>query len=370
MRVDALDKSGGDLLQVRKYIEAGKRSAADGRPHFDGAIITDLRADLSTFDLIHLTNIDRPVETYESFLAAKASRKPILLSPIHHSYGEIERYERLGRNGIVGQMSGLLGFRSLEYLRSCVRTRRYSQLILPTLRMVPQGMRMAQRVTLLGADKILVLTEKEKHDIALDFGEIPDEKFFYLRNGIEDTSDEDGSVSVRDIDVCMVGRIEARKNQIAVLKALNRLGVRGMFVGAENPNHKSYCRQFKETIADSGSVYMGSISHKETLRIMKRARVHVSASWFEVLSLVDLEAFYAGCKVVASSSGGTREILGDKAVYVFPDSARSIEDGIREMLEQKAEDGDLHNPEGPGEPITANWSQIGERLAQLYRQLV
>ncbi len=80
MRVDALDKSGGDLLQVRKYIEAGKRSAADGRPHFDGAIITDLRADLSTFDLIHLTNIDRPVETYESFLAAKAS--PLTNSPV------------------------------------------------------------------------------------------------------------------------------------------------------------------------------------------------------------------------------------------------------------------------------------------------
>jgi glycosyltransferase involved in cell wall biosynthesis len=370
MRVDALDKPGGDLLQVQKYIEAGKRSAADGRPQFDGAIVTDFGADLSSFDLIHLTNIDRPVDTYQSFLAAKASRKPILLSPIHHSYREIERYERLGRGGIVGQISGLLGFRALEYLRSCVRTRRYSQLIFPTLRIVSQGIRGAQRAALMGADKIIVLTEKERDDIVLDFGEIPSEKFSYLRNGLEDASDEDGNVSVRDIDVCMVGRIEARKNQIAVLGALKRLGVRGVFVGAENPNHKSYCRRFKDMIADSGSIYMGSISHEETLRIMKRARVHVSASWFEVLSLVDLEAFYAGCRVVASSCGGTREILGDRAVYIFPDSAWSVEDGIRKMLELEPEDPRACGLERHGKPVTENWSQVGERLAQLYHQFV
>src|ERR1700722_10838093 len=145
MRIDAIDKPGGDLLQVRKYIEAGTRFTADGSPQFEGTILTGLREDLSRFDLIHLTNIDRPVETYQSFLAAKAAGKPIVLSPIHHSYREIERYERIGRSGLVGQVSGLIGFRSLEYLRSCVRSRRYSQLLLPTVKLVSQGMRRAQR---------------------------------------------------------------------------------------------------------------------------------------------------------------------------------------------------------------------------------
>jgi glycosyltransferase involved in cell wall biosynthesis len=46
--------------------------------------------------------------------------------------------------------------------------------------------------------------------------------------------------------------------------------------------------------------------------------VHVSASWFEVAPLVDLEAAASGCAVVASRAGYTHEYLGDAALYVDP----------------------------------------------------
>jgi glycosyltransferase involved in cell wall biosynthesis len=370
MRVDAFDKPGGDLLQVLKYIEAGKISGPDGRPRFEGIVITDLQANLSSFDLIHLTNIDRPVDTYPAFLAAKSAQKPVFLSPIHHSYREIEHYEREGRGGLIGQISGLLGFTVLEYLRTSVRAGNYSKLVSPMTRMMRMGMRSAQQTILRGADRILLLTQKERSDIALDFGEIPDDKISYLRNGLDDTRNEDQNMPYRDIDVCMVGRIEARKNQIAVLKALNRFGVSGVFVGAANQNHRSYCRKFKDMIADSQSIHMGSISHQETLQIMRRSRVHISASWFEVLSLVDLEAYCSGCGVVASNSGGTREMLGDRAVYVFPDSEKSIADGILTMLQRAPRGSSTEVTSVTEKPIGENWSEIGERLTRLYCQNV
>jgi glycosyltransferase involved in cell wall biosynthesis len=364
MRVDAADKSGGDVLQVMRYIEEGKRLCVGGEPLYEGVMITDLRCGFAGFDLVHLTNIDRPVDTYCSFLRAREADKPVFLSPIHHSYEEIERFEREGRGGVVGSVSGSMGFRRLEYLRSLHRSFQYPQLARPTMDMMRCGMRNAQQTVLAGVDRILVLTEKEKLDLKRNFGEIPDGKFARLRNGIESNC---MAATQRDIDVCMVGRIEARKNQIAVLKVMQRMGLRAVFVGSENQNHKVYCKRFREMLVDSGSEYRGAISHEETLGVMRRARLHISASWYEVLSLVDLEAYSAGCGVVSSKCGGTREILGDEAEYVDPGSEASIGEGIRKMFERTSsvEHGSTRRSNG----IAGNetWEDVGASLGNLYR---
>jgi len=369
MRVDATDKPGGDVLQVLRYIEAGKRGGKDGGRRFEGVLLDDLRADLSGFDLIHLTNIDRPVDTYCSFLRAREFAKPIVLSSIHHSYEEIERFEREGRGGLVGLISGALGFCRLEYLRSLLRSFRYPQLARPTLSMLADGMRESQHRVLAGVNRILVLTDKEKRDILRNFGKIPEEKFACLRNGFEGQASADGTSGERDIDCCIVGRIEARKNQIAVLRVLESLGLRGVFVGGENQNHRSYCKRFREMVSNSGSRYLGAVTHEETLNVMRRARVHISASWFEVLSLVDLEAYWAGCGVVSSRCGGTRELLGDEAEYVDPGSDASIGKGVLNML-AKAATVEHSSVVRKTEITPETWDDVGQRLTDLYRECV
>jgi hypothetical protein len=64
MRVDALDKPGGDLQQIRSYIRAGMRIDEPGVAPFAGEVITDLGADFGGYDVVHLTNLDRPVDTF------------------------------------------------------------------------------------------------------------------------------------------------------------------------------------------------------------------------------------------------------------------------------------------------------------------
>ena len=113
MRVDALRKAGGDVLQVRRYIEEGARAGDDGGPLFTGELMCDMRAGFKGFDLVHLTNLDRPADTWKAMRIAQGEGKPIVLSTIHHSYEEIERFERLGRGGVVGVISGRLGFYGL-----------------------------------------------------------------------------------------------------------------------------------------------------------------------------------------------------------------------------------------------------------------
>lgn len=370
MRADATDKPGGDVLQVLRYIVEGKRTGKNGAPRFEGVLLDDLNAEMSDFDLVHLTNIDRPVDTYRSFLRARAVGKPIVLSPIHHSYEEIEHFERRGRGGIVGRVFGPMGFRRLEYLRSLLRSFCYPQLAWPTIAMMSSGMLKAQSTVLAGVDRILVLTQKEKWDVLRNFGEIPESRFVCIRNGFEGGANGCELSGERDIDVCMVGRIEARKNQLAVLKVLRQLGIRGAFIGGENKNHHAYCKRFHEMLDGSGCEYLGAISHEETLQIMRRSRVHVSASWFEVLSLVDLEAYWAGCGVVSSRCGGTRELLGDEAVYINPGSEESIRDGIQKALDRASANLPQLADRKGAFAAQDTWDDVGEQLANLYRAVI
>lgn len=368
MRVDALDKPGGDLITVQEFIKAGKNPGVDGAPLFHGELITDLSADLSGFDLVHLTNIDRPVDTYHSYRAARATGKPIVLTTIHHSYREIGRYERQGRGGVIGILSGGLGYSKLECLRSIVRSASYPQLLLPTIRLIGRGMREAQATVLSGASIVMVLTDKERNDIIADIGDAPNAHYVLLRNGYEGEPfpDERSAETQRDIEVCVVGRLEARKNQITILNALDELGVRATFIGSENRNHKQYCSDFKKLVSRSASKYIDGVPHDEILKMMRRAKVHVSASWFEVSSLVDIEAYLCGCQVVASVCGGTSEILGMDAEYVDPGSTEGIKRGIAAAL-KKSRDSNARNTHTVR---VDSWTTVGRKLATYYREAI
>jgi glycosyltransferase involved in cell wall biosynthesis len=366
MRVDAVDKVGGDVMVIQKYIAGGGRTS----PMFSGELIVDLNADLSKFDIIHLTNVDRPAELYHYFRRAQKMCKPIVVSPIHHSYTEVQRFERQARAGAAGLVSGWFGFSALEIPKCIVRSVKYPALVQPLMKLIFQGTRAAQKIVLEGSAGILISTGKELEDIVHDIGPVDPVKVMRLRNGFDcfpETLDS-GAMPARDLDVCVIARIEARKNQIAILSALNKLGRRGIFVGGENPNHASYCAEFKKRIARSNSEYLGGLPLARTIAIMRRAKVHVSASWFEVSSLVDIDAFNAGCRVVSSVSGGTQELLGARARYVDPGSPAELEEAIAAALKESEAPGAVDQPHP--KPVLESWQSIAIRLAGIYGDLL
>lgn len=366
MRVDVFDKPGGDLHQIKEYIRAGQNRGADGKVLYHGEVVTDMRAELSGFDIIHLTNIDRPVEASIFSRRAQAAGKPVVISSIHHAYSDIERYEREGRGGLIGLVSGVLGFANLELLRSIVRSMAYPQLLRPTLKLALRGIRNSQASILEKSARIFVLTHKEKKDIIADFGISENSNFELLRNGLQNLDCPKGSEPgiPRVWDVCVVARIEARKNQIAILNAVNELGLRAVFVGAPNENHGRFCDRFKRLIGESRSDYLGAVPYEQVSALMRAANIHVSASWFEVSSLVDLEAYLCGCCVVSSACGGTKEILGENAIYVDPGFEESIISGIAMAMDQVKKGSHIsHTPIGD---LLPTWDEIGIRLVEHY----
>jgi glycosyltransferase involved in cell wall biosynthesis len=367
VRIDSLEKSGGDLIQVREYIAGGAGAYNGGNPLFTGETLTDPQTPLDRFDLVHLTNLDRPFETYAFYLAAKAAGKKVVFSPIHHSYREIAAYEQQGRAGAFSNLTAMLSFRTLEGVRTLIRARRYPGLLRMFATTLRAGVAKAQLQMLRGAERVLVLSWKERDDILFDCPGSDSCKFTRLFNGLPPIPEaakagtSAAAPALRDIDVCVVSRIEARKNQLLILDALDRLQVTGVFVGAENANHAVYCKAFKDRIASSKSQYLGSLSREATIDIMRRSRVHVSASWFEVLSLVDLEAYASGCQIVSSRCGGTQDVLADAAIYVCPSNPSELEQAIRHQL--------IRSTQLQGEGLRLqSWGKIVEELAAVYRE--
>jgi len=365
MRVDALDKPGGDVVLMRSYIQHCAAASTRQGKSFEGVLLTALDPDLSSFDVVHLTNLDRPVDLHRQFRAARQAGKRLVLTPLHHSYEDIGRYEHLGRGGAIGLVSGALGFNRLEALRTVVKSRKYPELSRALLEALRKGIRATQIEVLQGVDAVLVAGDKELADIERELCPLPRERVVWMRNGFEAPTVPALPGHERDIDIAVIARIEARKNQISILRALESLGLGAVFVGGDNPNHKAYCRRFKKMVAGSRSKLVGGVAVEELGPLLARTRVHVAASWFEVSSLLDIQAYVLGCRVVASECGGTKELLGNDAYYVDPGSWQSIAQQISAAL-QSSRRGTVNSLDLSCGALKT-WEQIGERMIAIYQ---
>jgi glycosyltransferase involved in cell wall biosynthesis len=67
-------------------------------------------------------------------------------------------------------------------------------------------------------------------------------------------------------------------------------------------------------------IYLGDLSWYQLISVMKRATTFVHLSWLDHCPNVVVDARACGCKIICSSSGGTKEIAGDNSVIINEDS--------------------------------------------------
>ena len=77
---------------------------------------------------------------------------------------------------------------------------------------------------------------------------------------------------------------------------------------------------------------IGQVDDKELAILYSGASCLIYASLYEGFGLVILQAFACGCPVVTSDKSSMKEIAGDAAILVDPDSVSSIVEGIRKAL--------------------------------------
>jgi len=375
-RVDLFDRRGGDTVQIEKTAAQLRKLGVEVD------IDCSANPNLSSYDLVHIFNIDWPAQTYLQAQNAKRQKKPIVFSPIHHSFSEIERYEREARYGFRRLLNRILRSReSRELFKDLGRMLADPRKIPSTLVEFQKGQFREQRELLEMSDLILVQTDAEKEDIRSDFG-FADKKFKKVVNGVDPQfaqAKPDWFVKkyhLSDFILC-VGRVEPRKNQLAVAKATegaprsskSEVGQipnpKLVFVGRISWRHPEYALRFLRLVRKHNWIHhIPQIPHEKMGSCYAAAKVHVLASWFETTGLVNLEAALAGANIV-SSGNRSREYLGNYAYYCDPGDVDSIAEAIYKAW--KAEPG----PE-LRERILKNftWEIVGRQTLAAYHKLL
>jgi glycosyltransferase involved in cell wall biosynthesis len=133
--------------------------------------------------------------------------------------------------------------------------------------------------------------------------------------------------------VLAAGRIEPRKNQLGLIRALSGQGVRLVILGSVVPGYESYENACRRSASDNVQ-FLPAISHDNPLLGSALAACGCLAvpSWFETPGLIALEAAMSGTPLVLTNRGATREYFGPLASYVEPGDLVAIRDAVVQAL--------------------------------------
>ena len=168
-------------------------------------------------------------------------------------------------------------------------------------------------------------------------------KYSVIPNGIDNSIFYSSPESEKDNKLILsAARIEGRKNQLNLIRALNDTAYTLMLTGLPAPNQRKYYEECKK-IASKNIIFCGRVPIETLVDYYKKAKVHVLPSWHETCGLSSLEASALGCNIVITEKGFTREYFGDDAFYCDPASPESIFNAVekaaqsdcRKALQQK-----------------------------------
>lgn len=313
---------GGDtiqLLKTKEYLE--KRGV-------NVDISTELEPDLNKYDIVHLFNLTRVQETYFQAKNAKKQNKKIILSTI---YWPTDEFERKGQVGIRKIINNLISINNIERLKAFYKYYIKDEKHKGTKYLMLNSFKKMQDEILQFVDWFLPNSYMEMDELAKkfdfnkdDYTVVPNAIDLDKINNLYDCEDEDKYSKYKDYILC-VGRLETRKNQLNVIKALRNSSYKVLFIGSISPGHRKYGEKvIKEINSNSNFEYIEKIDNSELYKIYKQCKVHILPSWLETPGLVSLEAAVMGCNIVVSDRGTTKDYFKNYAYYCKPDDIESI----------------------------------------------
>lgn len=290
----------------------------------------DLAPDLRQYDVVHLFNLTRPVETHIQALNAKRQGKPYVLSSVYWD------------------LDAAVPWSAYEFPRNVWR------------RVVPSSLRrMARQIRGGGAapvdepvlqaeiirDAIVILpnSNAEKQHLLDRFPSVPADRFVVVLNGIDppNSANDVQSSSFPEVAGAFVcaGAIGPRKNQLNLVRAFRELpDERLIIIGNPSPGSDRYLRAVRKA-STTNVTFRPAVDHSMMLAALREAKALVQPSYIETPGLSAMEAAALGLPVVVSDVAPVREYFGDLAHYCDPSSPASIADGCKAAVASAPKDG-------------------------------
>lgn len=317
-RLNLYKIAGGDTVQIeqtaRKLINLGVEvdilRSVDVIPY-------------EKYDLLHFFGIPRPADMiYHS----KRAKIPFVVSTIYCTYGDYYKYNRKGIGAIFAHLSS----DSMEYFKTIARWL-VGKDHRPNIKYFLTGQRKTIIEVLETANFVLPNSQSELNRLKETYtGNV---KSLVVTNGINpEKFPYNPDIQKDDRLVICVGRIENRKNQLNLIKALNNTQYKLVLIGAPSANQLDYYQQCVATAAPN-ITFLNRVPHEDLVKYYQLAKVHVLASWFETTGLSSLEAAIMRCNLVITEKGDTREYFGNDAFYCDPENPDSIKAAVERASE-------------------------------------
>lgn len=332
-RKTLFDAPGGDTTQILKTKEYLEKLG------IQVDISLELQPDLSNYDIVHVFNLMRPQELSLQINNAKAQNIKIALSTI---YGPYVEFEKKARGGFLQFLNKFLSISQIEYLKVVARAVLNREFNKGTINYLLKGHVNLQREIIKNVHIFLPNSHSEMRRVEEDFN-LKNLSYVSVPNAVDISKFDYNSVEInpknlqyKDCVLC-VSRIEGRKNQLNIVRAVKDLPVKMVFIGKPGPNFHKYYKQCQEE-ANSNVVFLGQINHEELPQFYKLSKVHILASWMETPGLSSLEAGAMKSNIVVTKKGDTEDYFKDFAYYCEPDDVNSIRNAVKKAFEAPFEE--------------------------------
>lgn len=346
---------GGDTIQVLKTAEVLRRSGV----LIDVRLSDERNIDYNNYSLIHFFNIIRPADM---LLHIKKSNLPYVISTIYVDYANpVAPKTRRIRDSVLNLFSS----DTQEYIKTIGKAMLQGQKIV-SRNYIWKGHKSSVKWALKNATELLPNSENEYKRLLTSYG--VEKKYSVIPNAADvelfNYNEEDIKNKDRNMILC-VARIELRKNQLNLIKALNDTDFQLYLIGNPAPNHIAYYNECKK-ISGPNIHFVDAVAQIELVQYYKKAKVHVLPSWFETTGLASLEALFCGCNVVVTKYGDTGDYFNTKDFfYCDPGSITSIRAAVEKAAGQNINTQCIDNA-----MQKYTWQKAAEKTFSVYKKYI
>lgn len=194
------------------------------------------------------------------------------------------------------------------------------------------------------ANKIIAISRQTKSDLETFFKVAPG-KIEIIHQPVaatffkkQDTSKVFTDHVIPENFILAVGTIEPRKNQLALLRAVQNSKIETPIVFVGKPT--TYISELKNFIDRNNMqrqvFFLSGLEKEELAALYRKALLSVYISVFEGFGLPVIESMASGCPVLTSSVSCLPETAGDAAVLCNPADASDVAEKLKSLLEDES----------------------------------
>ncbi|MEI8278329.1 MAG: glycosyltransferase family 4 protein [Bacteroidota bacterium] len=308
---------GGDSTQLEMTAKCLRALGVTVDIYISGQVVN-----YSEYNLLHFFNIIRPADIITHI---DRTDTPFVVSTIFVQYGE---YEKKARKGIGGIVSNLLPENTIEYVKVIARRVLNGEKI-GSYKYLLWGHKRSIQYIARKAACLLPNSHNEYRRFAAMYN--IERPYRFVPNGVDSNIVNKVYTPIatyKGAVICM-GRIEGRKNQLSLIRALKNTALRLFIHGKPSPNNMAYFDLCKAEATEN--IHISEwLQDEELYAVYSSAKVHCLPSYFETTGLSSLEAAVMGCNIVVTDKGDTNEYFEGYAWFCDPDDTASIRKAVED----------------------------------------